>query len=266
MGQDRITPEERAAIERATAEGRVTRVEVRVPMHLRQRKAPKTTDRQPASKAPAPRTVPTEMSVRAALEWAFGVECAYFDRDELLATSGAGRPSIGMEAIIEQRFMLGKVAIDTTPGRSEPAEDADLIASVVRATLRFDDAVWVADLARAGITPDPMIGACPKMQPTEWHCNRYGWHGKTEDAKVLGHAGWSPQQRRNRKGAIVYDVVRYTPCTWSPSLRQIAHAQRRYLEWWGLLLDLQVAIRDAGPRWFTITQEMPPMTPWKVAP
>lgn len=265
MSRDRLTPEERAAV--ARYDGEVTRVE------RRPRPTPKPTHTEAdyaraASKAPAARAVPETMSVRQALEWAFGTECAYFDVDEIGASAGAGHRAIGTEAIIEQRFQLGRVAIDRSPGRSEPAEDAELIASVVRATLPFREAVWVADLARAGITPDAMVDAVPRIEPVEWVAGRpdgsgRSWWGKREDARALGAQGWLPQPRRNRKGAIVYDAVQYTPCTWSPTPRQIATAHRRYLDWYGHLFDLRYAIRAAGPRWFEVTDDMPPMTPWR---
>lgn len=265
MSRNRLTPEERAAIEQY--QGPVTRA------HRRQRFDPpaKHCDgdyARAASKTPEPRNVPESMSVRSALEWAFGAECAFFDMDEIGASSGGQRRAMGNEAIIEQRFRLGKVSIDRSPGKSEPAEDAELVASVVRATLHLRDAIWVADLARAGITPDAMVGATPRIQPVAWVSGRpdsagRAWWGKRDDARKLGSEGWQPQPRRNRNGAIVYDTVQFTPCTWSPTPRQIAAAQRRYLDWWGHLLSLREAISSAQPRWFTITNEMPPMTPWK---
>lgn len=261
MSRDRLTPGERKAIEQAVAAGKVRRIERKQTQPARVVRTEMDYARA-ASKTPPPRNLPAAMSVRQALEWAFGTERAYFDIDEIGASSGGQRPGMSMEAILEQRFMLG-TPVDSSPGRSSPAVAAEIIASVVRATLHLDDAIWVADLARAGITPDPMVGVSPVLQPVEWHANRYGWHGKTADARALGVEGWQPQPRRNRKGAIVHDAVLYTPCVWLNPPRQIAAARRRYLDWWGHLLSLQAALRAANLAAFEISSAMPPMTPWR---
>lgn len=113
------------------------------------------------------------------------------------------------------------------------------------------------------IKPDWMKGAVPRLVPVEWQFNQYGRQGRTADAAELGQAGWGPVRRRNRKGAMVTDRVRYTPCTWSPTARQVASARRRYLDWWGNLLTLQVALRQVGLRRHTVQDDMPPMTPWR---
>lgn len=208
------------------------------------------------------RSVVRELGVWDALQWTFGTECAAMDADELGASSGGQRPALSMEAILEQRFMLGGVKIDTSPGRSDPAEDAEVIASVVRSQLTWHDAVWIADLARAGRMPNAMVGEVPRLLPEEWHGNRHGWRGKASDSAELGDQGWRPVPRRNRKGVIVRDEVRYTPCTWTPTASQIGAARRRYLDWWGHLLTLQIAFRSVGLQRIRITRAMPPMTPW----
>ncbi|NDV52124.1 hypothetical protein [Salipiger sp. PrR003] len=263
MGQDRITPEERAAIEQAIAEGQVQRVEPRVPSNLRPRRPLPVTGREPAGRTPAPRSVPAEMPVKAALEWAFQTEKASFDFDELGASAGGQRKGISMEQLIFERHMLGKVAIDTSPGRSEPAEDAEIIASIVRSVLPWSAACLVADLARAGREPDWMRDAAPRILPIEWVYGRGGARGRTADAARLGAGGWPHQKRRNRKGAIVEDEVLFTPVTVSPTAVQIAAARRMYLEWRGCLLAVRGALQRASLRWFSVTDELPPMMPWK---
>ena len=258
MSRDRLTPEERAAIE--AFEGEAVRIEQRGP--ARSRQAPES-DRKPASKTPPERKpLPAEMGVWPALCWAFGTECAQMDADELGATSGGLRRAMSPEAVLEQRFMLGNVRIDTSPGRSEPPEDAQVTASVVRAQLRWDDAVLMADRARAGQAPDAMVGVVQRLRPEHWTHGRGGPVGKAADAAELGEEGWRPIPRRNRKGFLVRDVVRYTPCKLLPSSPIIAGARRAYLDWWGNLLTLQVAIRSAGLRRFVVSGEMPPITPW----
>lgn len=213
--------------------------------------------------SPGTSSVPREIGVRGILEWAFSVEKASFEHDEIGASAGSQRLGVGMEYILEQRFMLGGVAIDTSPGKSMPADEAEIVASVVRAQLPWCDAILVAEHARAGTTPNWMPGAVPKLEPREWHGNRHGWFSRTADSRELGAEGWPHQPRRNRKGVIVLDQVRYSPCVWSPTHGQIAMVRRRYLDWWGHLLTLRVALQSVELRRFRVTNAMPPMTPWR---
>lgn len=211
---------------------------------------------------PPPREV-RRLGVRELLEWAFGTECARLEFDEIGESSGGARRGVGIEHVLAQRAVLGGVEIDTSPGRSAPADDAEIIASVVQAALRWPDACWVADLARAGRVPDYMPFAAPRLHPLRWHCNRHGWHGKSEDAREATD-GWPPQERRNRAGTLVAESVRYTPCYWSPTPAQINAKRRAYLDWYGHLLTLRVALRAAGLKWCEVSDEMPPMEPWRL--
>ncbi|TDX19701.1 hypothetical protein [Rhodovulum visakhapatnamense] len=205
------------------------------------------------------------MPVRAALEWAFGTECARLDHDEIEAVGGTGWRSYGMEYVALERAQLG-TRVDTSRGRSRPHDDAELIATVVRNTLPWYAATMVADLARAGRTPDWMPDARPRLKPDDWTVNRWGRHAKTADAAMLGVEGWQPIPRRNRKGVIVHDAVRFTPCHWDPTPAQIAAARRAYLDWWGYLLAVQAALTGADLTRIEVTRDMPPMRPWKGAP
>ncbi|TYB83958.1 hypothetical protein [Oceaniovalibus sp. ACAM 378] len=204
-----------------------------------------------------------QMGVQAALEWAFATEMAQMERDEVGASSGGQRAGVSMEYILYQRFMLGGVAIDTSPGRSSPADDAEVVASVLRATLLWHDASWLADLARTRCVPDCMAGEVPRLRPEDWAFGRGGRVGRRADSRPLGAEGWPPVERRNRKGAVVYDEVSFTPCTWSPTQSQIAGARRRYIDWWGHLLSVMVALQSAGLERIEVTDAMPPMTPWR---
>lgn len=201
------------------------------------------------------------MGVRGVLEWAFGAEHARLDFDEIEESAGGGRSGIGLEYVLIQRAMIGQV--DTSPGRSSPADDAEIIASVLRAALPWRDALWLADLARAGRSPDPMLGVRPGLVPERWHENRHGTRPATADAAELGTCGWRAQPRRNRKGALVHDPVRYTPCLWRPAPADIAAARRLWLDWWGHLLTVQVALRAVDLRWIEVTTAMPPLEPWR---
>ncbi|RAP38875.1 hypothetical protein BYZ73_21665, partial [Rhodovulum viride] len=113
------------------------------------------------------------MPVRAALEWAFGTECARFDHDEIGAVGGTGWRSYGMEYVAIQQEQLG-ARVDTSPGRSWPHDDAELIATVVRNVLPWYAATQVADLARAGRTPDWMPDARPRCVPVKWRETSHG--------------------------------------------------------------------------------------------
>ncbi|MBL3587636.1 hypothetical protein JMM61_20185 [Rhodovulum sulfidophilum] len=201
------------------------------------------------------------MPVRAALEWAFGTECARLDHDEIEAVGGTGWRPFGMEYVALERAQLG-TRVDTSRGRSRPHDDAELIATVVRNVLPWYAATLVADLARAGRTPDWMSDARPRLKPEDWTVNRWGRHAKTADAATLGIEGWQPIPRRNRKGVIVHDAVRFTPCVWDPTPARIAAARRAYLDWWGYLLAVQAALKGADLTRIEVTRDMPPMRPW----
>ncbi|MCW2305577.1 hypothetical protein M2324_004004 [Rhodovulum sulfidophilum] len=209
---------------------------------------------------PAPRSR-RAMPVREALEWAFGTECARLDHDEIEAVGGTGWRPFGMEYVALERAQLG-TRVDTSRGRSRPHDDAELIATVVRNVLPWYAATLVADLARAGRTPDWMPDARPRLRPAEWQHNRPNRWGKAADAAALGAEGWQPIPRRNRKGVIVQDAVRFTPCVWTPTQSQIAAARRAYLDWWGYLLEVQAALTAADLARIVVTKDMPPMRPW----
>ena len=74
-------------------------------------------------------------------------------------------------------------------------EDAEMIAVTV--SEMPDDlggtrmAIRVAELARAGLTPDWMSGAVPRCVPVEMKCNRYGDHTTTVVVRTerVCHAG-----------------------------------------------------------------------------
>ncbi|MBL3571820.1 hypothetical protein BV509_17685 [Rhodovulum sulfidophilum] len=200
------------------------------------------------------------MPVRAALEWAFGTECARLDHDEIGAVGGTGWRSYGMEYVALERAQLG-TRVDTSRGRSTPHDDAELIATVVRNTLPWYAATLVADLARAGRTPDWMPDARPRLRPAEWQHNRPGLWAKSRDSSETPD-GWKPIPRRNRKGVIVHDAVRFTPCHWAPTPARIAAARRAYLDWWGYLLAVQAALKAANLARIEVTENMPPMRPW----
>jgi hypothetical protein len=144
-------------------------------------------------------------------------------------------------------------------GRSEPAWDAQVIASAVaNLPLTWGGramAVQVASLARVGARPDWMPDAVTRCVPVEWRFNQRGAFAKTEVvAEIVSlHRG------RKTKRQVLACPVRY-----APTAQQIATARRNYLDWWGALLWLGGELRglDILDR-IMVTQDMPPMTPWR---
>lgn len=272
----RVTREERALIDAALADGRCRRIDPPAgnldrPVSLRL-VAPD--DRPVASRVPpAPYAPPAALSVQRALEWAFATECAQMDADEIAATSGAERRARGTEALIAERAVLGKWRIDVSPGRSEPAEEAQIIASMLRHALPWRDAVWLADLARARRVPDLPASDGPRLVPEAWVFGRGCRRGRTADLFTPGVAaslglpprgGWpmGANRERNRKGVTIERPVLFTPCTFAPSASQIAQARRAWLDWWGHLLTVRAALGARVGR-IAITDDMPPMQPWR---
>ncbi|MGV6848565.1 MAG: hypothetical protein ACWA5A_09320 [Marinibacterium sp.] len=200
------------------------------------------------------------ISTRYVLQWAFGVEHASLDFDEVDAVAGGiGYPSIGSEYRVFQQLSLGHkqgegVRVDTSPGRSRPHDDADLVASLLRNTVPWHMATLVADLARTGRVPDWDLGE-PRLQPKSWaRRNQRGQRGRTEVCNVVEyvHRG----RKRMRKDL-------WTPCTWVPGPDEIARARRHYLDWWGALHAMRTALRSVDLRKFQVTDALPPMRPWQ---
>ncbi|OUS03989.1 hypothetical protein A9Q96_16920 [Rhodobacterales bacterium 52_120_T64] len=194
------------------------------------------------------------LGVQAILEWAFRVEKAQL---ELLPPKNAGEESsgFGMEYVLIQRAQLG-CKIDG--GRYKMGSYTHVDAEVVAATLAgmpdalggIRMAIRVADLARAGMTPDWMPNTVPRCVPIEVRRNQHGERAVTE---VIGVEG---VQYRGRWRMV---EVLACPVTWSPHPQQIESARHAYVDWWqalgwvregllegGMLLDLEVT--EAMPR------------------
>jgi len=207
-----------------------------------------------------------KMGIKRALEWAFRDERASLEFDDLRDAAGSLRQGVDGIWVMMQRGHVG-CEIDGG-GRSAPAWDAEIIASAVG---NLPDewggrsmAARIAVLARVGLEPDWMHEARPTVVPTERHLNQYGWTAKTENASRLGSLGWPPQARRSRKGAVVYDPVLYCPVQVINPAAKIGAARRAYLDWWGALWWIGAELRGLGiSSSVTITDEMPPMTPWR---
>lgn len=196
------------------------------------------------------------ISIKALLEWAFAVECASLDYDEVGESSGRGFASAGMEARIGEILQLN-ARVDTSFGRSLPHHDAEIVATVLRNSVsQFGHATWVAGLARAQAVPKWDLGM-PRLRPADW-ADRGPLAGQRAKSEVLEVVSY----RSPRRG-VVRREVRWTPCVWIPSPAQIGAARRAYLLWWGILLEISAVLKTAQFERFSVTDHMPPMTPWK---
>lgn len=203
------------------------------------------------------RAAKREMSIKAALEWAFGTEHAQLDFDDM-APQGA-RPGMSTIWLMMQRGALG-CQIDGG-GRSRPASDAETIAAALAGLpavhggkpMAADMAAW----ARAGSTPDWMPDATPRCVPVAWHNTKHGYFAQTEVVRV------ETLLYRGRK--TTHDVLA-CPVTFAPSAQQIGMARRRYLDWYGALLHLRHDLRGDLLTAIRLTDAMPPLNPWLAAP
>lgn len=205
------------------------------------------------------------ISIQGLIEWAFQRELASLDFNEVQSTSGWVPSSVSMEYRMIEQARLG-CRVDGG-GRSDPHPDADIVASALAALPDAHGgrrtALWMAELARAGRVPDWMPDAVPRLLPDNTHTNRHGSRAAIVDARELGHDGWAPQPRRNRKGIVVHDSVSYCPCHWYPTGSQIAGARRSYFHWWSALLELRSTFQlCCNLTSFRVSDVMPDMKPW----
>jgi hypothetical protein len=198
-----------------------------------------------------------EMSIERALTWAFAEEFAQVEFDELGATAHGNRQGVDGIAIMIERGAIG-CSIDGG-GRSDPAWDADVIASAV-ANLPYGwggkaMAVQVAAHARVGSRPDWIKDDQTRCVPRDWRMTKHGPFAKTEVLRSESAI------YRGRK--TMYDVL-VCPVRYTPTSQQIASARRAYLDWYGALLWLGAELRGLNIlSRIRITQDMPPMTPWR---
>ena len=198
------------------------------------------------------------LGVQGALEWAFRVEQAQLElpRPKDVTEEGFG---FGLEYVLLQRAMLGcKVDGGQHKMGSYTHPDAEVIAATVAGMphslggIRM--AIQVAELARAGMTPDWMPGVVPRCVPMETKNNQ---HGERATTIVVG------TERVKTRGKWRTVEVLACPVTWRPHPEQIASARRGYADWW-LALDW---VRDglgAGRmlREVEVTAAMPRVQPW----
>ncbi|NHQ76007.1 hypothetical protein HAT86_16290 [Roseovarius gahaiensis] len=179
------------------------------------------------------------MTVQQALEWAFRTECAQLELPEPPDPERDQGFGFGLEYVLMQRAALGcKIDGGRYKLGDYTHEDAEVIAATVAGMP--DDlggkrmAIRVAELARAGMTPDWMPGAVPRCVPVDMKRNRYGDRAVTV---VVGNERvWSRGKWRTVE-------VRTCPVTYQPHPKQIEAARRGYCEWWKALFWLKKGLQ-----------------------
>ncbi len=203
--------------------------------------------------------VKRSMGVQAALEWAFRVEKAQLELPQRndVAEDGFG---FGLEYVLLQRAALGcKVDGGQHKMGSYTHPDAEVIAATVAGMpdrlggIRM--AISVAELARAGITPDWMPGVVPRCVPVETRQNQ---HGERAVTIVVG------TERVKTRGKWRTVEVLACPVTWRPYPEQIAAVRRGYEDWWQALDWVRDGLIVGGMlREMEVTAVMPRVRPWK---
>ena len=198
------------------------------------------------------------LGVQAALEWAFRVEQAQLElpppKDVIEERFG-----FGLEYVLMQRAALGcKVDGGQHKMGSYTHADAEVIAATVAGMpdsiggIRM--AISVAEMARAGITPDWMPGVVPRCVPVDIKRNR---HGDRAVSIVVG------TERVIVSGKWRTIEVRACPVTWRPHPEQIASARRGYVDWWKALAWVRDGLIAGGMlRDVEVMVVMPKVRPW----
>lgn len=200
------------------------------------------------------------MPVQQALEWAFRVEHAQLELPEPPNPEREHGFGFGLEYVLLQRAVLGcKVDGGQYKIGGYTHEDAEVIAATVAGMPdSFGGkrmAIRVAELARAGLTPDWMPGAVPRCVPLEVKRNQHGERATTivvGTERVLSRGKWRTVE------------VLACPVTFSPHPQQIEAARRAYSEWWRALDWLRDGLlAGAMLRDLEVMSTMPKAQPWR---
>lgn len=198
------------------------------------------------------------LGVQAALEWAFRVERAQLELPPPKDVTEEGF-GFGLEYVLLQRAALGcKVDGGQHKMGSYTHPDAEVIAATVAGIpdslggIRM--AIQVAELARAGLTPDWMPGVIPRCVPKE---TKYNQHGERATTIVVG------TERVKTRGKWRTVELLACPVTWRPHREQIDAARRGYDDWWRALDWVRDGLITGGMlREVEVTAAMPKMRPW----
>lgn len=198
------------------------------------------------------------LGVQAALEWAFRIESAQLELPppQNVTDEGFG---FGLEYVLLQRAALGcKIDGGQHKIGGYTHEDAEVIAATVAG---IPDslggkrmAIRVAELARAGLTPDWMPGALPRCVPVQVKCNQ---HGEQASTIVVG------TERILTRGKWRTVEVLACPVTFSPHPHQIKAARSAYDDWWQALGWVRDGLAASGMlRAIVVSAVMPKAKPW----
>ena len=198
------------------------------------------------------------LGVQAALEWAFRVEQAQLELPPPKDVTEVGF-GFGLEYVLLQRAALGcKVDGGQHKLGSYTHPDAEVIAATIAGMpdslggIRM--AIYVAELARAGMTPDWLPGVVPRCVPVETKQNQHGERATTIVVgieRVLHRRRWRSIE------------VLACPATWWPHPEQIASAWRGYDDWWQALDWVRDGLIAGGMlREVEVTAAMPKVRPW----
>jgi len=198
------------------------------------------------------------LGVQAALEWAFRIEKAQLELPlpQDLTDAGFG---FSLEYALVQQAALGcKVDGGQHKMGSYTHADAEVIAATVAGMpdslggIRM--AIYVAELARAGMTPDWLPGVVPRCVPVETKSNQ---HGEQSTTVVVGI------ERVLHRGRWRSIEVLACPVTWRPHPEQITSARRGYEDWWQALDWARDGLVAGGMlRGVEVTAAMPKVRPW----
>lgn len=197
--------------------------------------------------------------------------CWAFQRERATLDFGEEATGIQTRLAVDPIYRMvenGLLGCRVDGGGTTPRHhDADIVAATVTVLPEGCGgramAIWIADLARAGRTPDWFPDGQPRVLPLETTTNQHGPRARTEDAVKLRDQGWPHQPRRNRKGKVVWDKVLYCPCVIRPSIAEIGRARRAYLDWWRALFDIRQALRtNTHLTAYEVSDAMPPRNPW----
>tara|TARA_R110002072_G_scaffold39033_9_gene112543 strand:- start:738 stop:1442 length:705 start_codon:yes stop_codon:yes gene_type:complete len=199
------------------------------------------------------------LTVQQALEWAFRVEKAQLELPERPDPERGPGYGFGLEYVLLQRAALG-CRIDGGQHKigDYTHEDAEVIAATVAglpdALGGKRMAIRIAELARAGLTPDWMPGAVPRCIPVQVKRNQ---HGERAVTMVVG------AERVLSRGKWRTVEVLACPVTLSPHPRQIEDARRAYEDWWNALGWVRDGLIAGGMlREVEVTAAMPKVSPW----
>jgi hypothetical protein len=199
------------------------------------------------------------LGVQQILEWAFRVEKAQLDLPEPPDPERGEGYGFGLEHVLLQRAALG-CQIDGGRHKigSYTHEDAEVVAATVAglpdALGGKRMAIRIAELARAGLTPDWMPSAVPRCVPVETRRNQ---HGERSITVVVG------TERVLSRGKWRTVEVLTCPVTWRPHPEQIASARRAYEDWWTALDWVRDGLAQGRLlREVEVTDAMPRSRPW----